>query len=541
MAAGLGSRWGGYRAEVAIQVVALAIVAGAIVVALLVDPAPLKTPAFAIAISIVIAASGLAAVVGRTDSDWLLLVPILDMIALIVMRQLPEQHVHAIGYLAFLPALWLGWSGKLGFAVVAVLLSLGLIEVPTPGANGALDLEEALSNFLIPAMGAVSTASTYIASRRVAASIGSLVAQERETAAALAREKRSFELLDGMLNAVDVGIVAYDAHGQQILANRSVLVHPVSVVNQRTTLELERDGFMMQADRKTPVTPGRGIISRALAGDEYSNQVVWIRAGDGGQHAISASARPLSDASGAFSGTVIALDDVTAYLETIAAKDAFVSAVSHEFRTPLASIVGYVELLLDDSSKVQEDTRENLLVIERNADRLQVLVNNLIETAAQDKDAVRLQREFTDLVALCESVIERHRPAASTARVSIVLEAEGAATAIIDPVRVARAISNLVSNAVRFSAPDGQVTVRVGESAGAVHVAVVDTGEGIPPELLEALTSPFYRAISAGEYLPGVGLALAVTKAIAAEHDGSVAFASAIGRGTTVTVTLPVR
>src|SRR5699024_10562080 len=95
-AAELGARWFGYRAEVAIQVSAVAIVGCAIAIALVVDPTPLQTPAFAIAMGILALATILALIIGRTSSQWLLLVPMLDMVALIVMRQLPEQHVHAI-------------------------------------------------------------------------------------------------------------------------------------------------------------------------------------------------------------------------------------------------------------------------------------------------------------------------------------------------------------------------------------------------------------------------------------------------------------
>ena len=540
-AAVLGTRWFGYRAEVAIQLAAVVIVVVSIAIALVVDTAPLRTVAFAIAISLMIVATVLAAILGRTGSDWLLAVPVLDMIALIVMQQVPEHHVHALSILAILPALWLGLSGRPVFAGLAVLLSLGLVEVAGVGELDSMDLEHALRNFLTPAVVSIAAASTFVASRRAAASIRSLIEQERETAASLAREKRTSELLDAMLDAVDIGILAYDAEGNQILANRSVLSHPVIVNTGLTPLELDQQGYMLQEDRVTSLPDGQGFVTRALRGDEYSNQIIWISAPGTRQHAVAASARPLHDTDGRFAGTVIAIDDVTAYLETIAAKDEFVGSVSHEFRTPLASILGYLELVLEEPERLPDDVRQHLGVVERNADRLQRLVLDLLEAASRKREAVRLQRQSTDVVALCAAVLERCRTAAEKAGVQFALDASGPVIAVIDPKRISQAIDSLVSNAMKFSPFGGQVRLTVSSDGENVTITVTDNGIGVPSEELEAMTSPFYRAGTIGEHFPGVGLALTVTKAIVEEHRGSLSFESTEGRGTTVTVRLAVR
>ena len=537
----LGTRWFGYRAEVAIQLAAVVIVVVSIAIALVVDTAPLRTVAFAIAISLMIVATVLAAILGRTGSDWLLAVPVLDMIALIVMQQVPEHHVHALSILAILPALWLGLSGRPVFAGLAVLLSLGLVEVAGVGELDSMDLEHALRNFLTPAVVSIAAASTFVASRRAAASIRSLIEQERETAASLAREKRTSELLDAMLDAVDIGILAYDAEGNQILANRSVLSHPVIVNTGLTPLELDQQGYMLQEDRVTSLPDGQGFVTRALRGDEYSNQIIWISAPGTRQHAVAASARPLHDTDGRFAGTVIAIDDVTAYLETIAAKDEFVGSVSHEFRTPLASILGYLELVLEEPERLPDDVRQHLGVVERNADRLQRLVLDLLEAASRKREAVRLQRQSTDVVALCAAVLERCRTAAEKAGVQFALDASGPVIAVIDPKRISQAIDSLVSNAMKFSPFGGQVRLTVSSDGENVTITVTDNGIGVPSEELEAMTSPFYRAGTIGEHFPGVGLALTVTKAIVEEHRGSLSFESTEGRGTTVTVRLAVR
>ena len=538
----LGGRWFGYRAEVALQLAALVIVAVSIVIALVVDPRPLQTLAFAIAVGILTAATLLAVVVGRTESAWLLAVPVLDMLALIVMMQFPEHHVHPLSVLAVLPALWLGWSGRPAFAGLAVLLSLGLIDIPGADVEHAsLDLDHALRNFLTPAIVTIAAASTFVASRRAASSIRSLVQQDRVTTAALAREKHTAEVLDAILDAIDIGVVAFGSDGNQILANRTVLKHPVIAATGLSPLELDQQGYMLQGDRTTPVPADRGLVVRALRGDEYSNQIVWVGAPGSRQYALTVSARPVVGAQGEFAGTVIAIDDVTSYLETIDAKDRFVGSMSHEFRTPLASIVGYLELVLEDD-RLPGDVRDHLQVIERNANRLQRLVNDLLETASRDRDAVTLQRESTDLSALCADVLTRCEPVAATSKIQLDLVTPGPVLAVVNPGRVNQAIDNLVSNAMKFSPFGGRVGVTVATDGDVVTITVLDSGMGIPPDEMEALASPFYRATtSMSAHFPGVGLGLAVTKSIIEEHRGSLAFESAVGHGTTVTVTLPVR
>lgn len=534
----LGARILGYRPEVGIQLAALVIVAVAIMIAVIVDPDPLRTAAFALAISMLAAATALALVAGRTDSVWLLLAPVLDMSALVVMRQMPEDHVHAIGYLAILPALWLGWSGRPVFAGLAVLLSLGLVELPS---GGTLDLEHALNNFLIPTVVAVSAACTFVAARRTATSIRLLTEQEQATAAALDREKKTSQLLDAILDTVNIGILAYDTAGKQILANRTLLKHPVIVSTSLSALELDQQGFMLQGDRVTPAPAGFGIITRALRGEEYSNQIVWVSAPGSRQHALAASARPLIDADGGLAGTVVAVDDVTAYLEAIAAKDEFVGSVSHELRTPLASLVGYLELILEERERLPEDVRPLLEVMDRNIDRLQRIVNQLIDEASRKRGTVRPQREGTDVVALCQAVLERCRLAAAGAGMELELDAPEPVRAVINGQQVGQALDNLVSNVMKLSPSAGRIIVSVTGDGDLVTVVVRDSGAGLPNGEVDALTSPLYRPTSGQNHFPGVGLGLTVAKSIIEQHRGSLNVDSVVGQGTTVTATFAVR
>jgi two-component system phosphate regulon sensor histidine kinase PhoR len=505
-----------------------------------VDPAPPKTGAFAIAIGVVGVATVLAFVLGRLDSDWLLVVPVLDMVALIVMRQVPENHIHAIGYLAILPALWMGWSGRTPSAALAVVLSLGLVELPGLNGTESFDLEHALRNFLVPAVVMVAAASTYLASRRTTSIIRSLVGQEKTAAEALRREQQASKLLDAIVDAVDTAVLAFDADGNQLLVNQRAQNYPSIVEAGIIGLELEAQGFLYEPDRVTPIAAADGVIGRALQGEEFADRIVWVGAPDRRQYAVSASARALFDADGNLAGTVIAMNDVTSYLEIIAAKDDFVASVSHELRTPLASIVGYLELIEDDEREIPDDIRKHLAVIDRNTQRLQRLITDLLATASENEQVMTLERRSTDIRDLCEVVLDGFEKAAQNSRVQLHLHAPDAAPAMVHESRMRQAIGNLVSNSIKFS-PSGTVDVSVKPVDGSVIVTIADSGVGVPPDELEAIMSRFYRATTVREHFPGMGLGLFVSRSIVEAHNGSIDITSEEQQGTTVTVTLPAR
>ncbi|MET1052710.1 MAG: hypothetical protein ABWX65_08740, partial [Mycetocola sp.] len=275
-----GSRWFGYRSEVAFQIALLLIVSITIGISVVVDPTPLGTVAFAIAMTIFGTATLLAFVLGRTDSSWLLVVPLLDMIALIVSRQMPGHHIHAIAYLAVLPALWLGWSGRMPFAALAVVLSLGLIEIPGLHSGDPLDLEHALRNFLAPAVVTAATASTYLASVRIRSIIQSLVSQEKRAAEALRQQQQASKLLDAIVDAVDTAVFAFDSDRNQLLANQRAQNHPSIVGAGVAGLELEAAGLLFEPDRVTPIPAEDGIIGRALQGEEFGDRIAWVGSPD---------------------------------------------------------------------------------------------------------------------------------------------------------------------------------------------------------------------------------------------------------------------
>jgi signal transduction histidine kinase len=240
-------------------------------------------------------------------------------------------------------------------------------------------------------------------------------------------------------------------------------------------------------------------------------------------------------------------------------KDQFVSLISHELRTPLTSILGYLELVLQDEDQpLTEEQRKYLTTVERNADRLLRLVGDLLFTAQVDAGRFSLQPHDVDLAGVVRAAEETVRVTADAAGVEVVVDVpEDGLVVAGDAVRLGQACDNLVSNAVKFTPSGGRVTLslrgawatpdgtvsddRRPGSAPVALLAVSDTGMGIPTGEQAKLFTRFFRSSTAQRNaVPGVGLGLAITKAITTAHGGTLDLVSAEGEGTTFTMTLPL-
>jgi signal transduction histidine kinase len=224
-------------------------------------------------------------------------------------------------------------------------------------------------------------------------------------------------------------------------------------------------------------------------------------------------------------------------------KDDFVASVSHELRSPLTSIRGYLELLREDEAGELEPVQRQFVdVVDRNAERLQLLVNDLLFVARLDAGRLELHRgvvSFAELVAEC---VEAARPAADDKRIELVVEIDPCAPICGDGPRLAQLLDNLVGNAIKFTPEGGLVAVRARERDGGVQLEVADTGIGISREDQRRLFERFFRAANATEQaIPGTGLGLSIARAIADAHSGSIAVEGELGAGTTFRVFLPAQ
>ena len=221
-------------------------------------------------------------------------------------------------------------------------------------------------------------------------------------------------------------------------------------------------------------------------------------------------------------------------------KDEFVGMISHDLRTPLTSISGYVELLRDgEAGPLNPEQGGFLEVVARNANRLLRLVDDLLFAARLQSGRLDVQHLEVDLAALAEHAVEGASPRAEEKGVAVRFEQTGPGEVLGDAGRLAQLLDNLVTNAVKFTS-EGTVTVRVGREGDTVSVEVEDTGIGIPDEAQEQLFDRFFRAPNAvSRQIQGTGLGLFIADAIVEAHGGRIALTSSEGHGTTFRVELP--
>jgi signal transduction histidine kinase len=222
-------------------------------------------------------------------------------------------------------------------------------------------------------------------------------------------------------------------------------------------------------------------------------------------------------------------------LELDRLKDEFVATASHELRTPLTSLSGYLEMSLDPAEGPLSPTREgHLRIVQRNANRLTVLVDQLLFLARADSQPLELDLRSVDLGGILQEAAETARPAASAKNIALIVEADPPQRALADRLQLLRIVDNLVTNAVKFTPYGGTVRLAARSEGRTAILEVTDTGHGIPAAEQPDLFSRFSRGTNAiEEAIPGSGLGLAISKVIAEAHGTNIQLESTPGTGST--------
>jgi PAS domain S-box-containing protein len=223
-------------------------------------------------------------------------------------------------------------------------------------------------------------------------------------------------------------------------------------------------------------------------------------------------------------------------------KDEFIALVSHELRTPLTSICGYLELLLanDEGVEVPDERLGWLKVIDRNAERLLRLVEDLLLTAQASAGNLALDTAELDVAGVVELAVQAGAPVATARGIELTCTTEPLPPASGDRLRIGQVVDNLLSNALKFTPSGGSVEVRAYPRGRSIRIEIADTGVGVPEAEQEHLFDRFFRARRAQEdAVPGVGLGLSIAKAIVEAHKGRISMESREGAGTTFYVDLP--
>lgn len=465
-----------------------------------------------------------------------LVIPFLDLVSIALGREGGQDSLAGISLMAVFPVIWLCASGV--FPRTAVALSflgpLGIIWVPLL-IRGDMTGPDLARSLLLPVMSLGIGVSVTVLTLSMMRQQRDVEEKDIQLRGVLDASKRQERLLNTVLDTVHLGVLAVDAEGNDILMNRKQRAHHLLASPPGNVDPNESQLLVFDRDRTTLVPVEQRPVRRAILGEEFTDYLVWLGAGDE-QRAVSTSARPMIDQDGNFAGSVIVFSDVTDLVKALAAKDEFVANVSHEFRTPLTSILGYVELMLDDEA-LRDDKRGFLEIIRRNSERLLTLVSDLLSSR---NGQLVVSPHAVDVAELVRASITAALPRATESGIKLRADAPDRLEAHVDAARVSQVLDNLVSNAIKYSPDGGEVTVSLRSDDGTVVCSVSDTGMGMSKEDQEEVFTKFFRSQSVrNSAIPGVGLGLSISKAIVEAHGGQVSLYSEVGRGTTFTFAVP--
>ncbi len=242
-------------------------------------------------------------------------------------------------------------------------------------------------------------------------------------------------------------------------------------------------------------------------------------------------------------GSLYLFRDATQERQAEQIRSEFVSLVSHELRTPLTSIKGYVDLLLEgEVGDLSDEQCHFLEIVKNNADRLIRLINDLLDVSSVESGKIELKLEPVDLARVIRSVQGSLRPQLEAKRQKIKLDLPSQLPSVFaDTVRVGQILTNLLSNAHKYTPEGGEITVTAAEEDGVVRIDVQDTGIGLTPEEQQRIFDKFFRAKNrAMREVGGTGLGLSITEALVQLHGGVITVRSEPGRGSTFSFTLAV-
>jgi two-component system phosphate regulon sensor histidine kinase PhoR len=255
---------------------------------------------------------------------------------------------------------------------------------------------------------------------------------------------------------------------------------------------------------------------------------------------LQVNAAVISNSAGEREGMILVFHDLTRLKRLEHTREEFVANVSHELRTPLSLIKGYVETLLDGARNNPEVAERFLKIIERNTQRLDLLIQDLLTISALESERIKLNLQPVELRPLVEKIFSDLNAKAENKNVLLINELSEL-TATADVNRIDQVLANLVDNAIKYGRAEGKVTVGGKKlDDGRLEIFVKDDGPGIPAESLDRVFERFYRVDKArSRDQGGTGLGLSIVKHIIHNHGGEVWARSELGKGATFFFTLP--
>jgi two-component system, OmpR family, phosphate regulon sensor histidine kinase PhoR len=336
---------------------------------------------------------------------------------------------------------------------------------------------------------------------------------------------------EAILSSMTEGVLALDAEGRLLTINSAgaEMLHldPATAHNLPVQDVIQDSGL-------------KWFINRTLSNPQPIEGEVEIK--DDGRKIFTAHGTSLRDSQGTSLGTLIVLHDITQLRQLENTRRDFVANVSHELKTPITSIKGFVETLLAGALKEPENAENFLKIIAKQTDRLNEIIDDLLTLSRIEQDTERRQIFLNGqkIKGVLQSAAQVCEAKAAARQITLELNCPEDLRAQINPPLLEQALVNLMDNAVKFSEPGSVVQIEAHREGAQVIIRVRDQGPGIPPEHLPRIFERFYR-VDAGRSrkIGGSGLGLAIVKHIALAHGGKVTVASSPGQETVFSLQVP--
>ena len=357
-------------------------------------------------------------------------------------------------------------------------------------------------------------------------------ASRKEIAQAAARQQQAAAVAlaekEALFNSMIEGVLVLGQNGRVSMANRALgnLFSISQDIVGKSILEVLRIHEL--APLVNRVAKERQVLAFeiTLAGIE--------------QRVFEVNASAVFSRNGEQEGTILVFHDLTRIKRLQNTRQEFVANVSHELRTPLSLIKGYIETLLDGAKDKPEVAERFLRTIDRNANRLSLLIEDLLTISQLESGKTVLNFARVDLHQAVDRALEDFFPSARDKRVKLTNAVPPQLAARADANRLHQILGNLLDNAIKYGRADGTVSIaaKLAED-GKIEVSVADDGPGIPPDSLERIFERFYRVDKArSREQGGTGLGLSIVKHIVQSHSGRVWAVSRLGVGSTFFFTL---
>lgn len=344
------------------------------------------------------------------------------------------------------------------------------------------------------------------------------------TVAEFINEKNKAEAI---LIDLDVGILAYNSHGQLINSNPEAC-NILSVNEPPSTFKQFLKDYGQENGLQAGVILGTEILTAVL---QMNDKIIRIRLKEAklDQQTIAAN--------------IVVIQDITEQYNEEKRRKEFVANVSHELKTPLTTIKTYSESLLDWGleEKNAESVRKDVFRIHEDAIRMGTLVENLLLLSSIDSKGMSPKMDQYDLSVILKAVVERMQIQAEEKKIELSCYTLARLPWVfVDRTDVERIMINIIGNAIKYTEQNGKVTVYLGVLADATYVKVSDTGFGIEKDKLPFIFNRFYRVDMTGSRMyGGTGLGLSIAKELVELHGGEITVKSVLGKGTDFVIRIP--